>query len=122
MASLQALLDALNGCARMDPRVDPRVEKQIQTCALCGANPSDLQAVLDRESKQQNIHSGQQRLLEMYARDCDGLTRKLAEANAQLEAKDKQLQAMHSQREDDVALLKRAMRELERARDVMRPT
>jgi hypothetical protein len=121
MATLKALLDTLNHVGQQQA-MDPRTARQLKTCSLCGANSSDLQAVLDREAKQQNIHSGQQRLLEVYARDCDGLTRRLAAAHEAIEDKDRLLAAMQRQREEDVALLKRAMHELERARDLMPKT
>jgi hypothetical protein len=115
MATLQALLDALNGQHR-----DPRLA-QPQTCALCGANPDDLRAVLDREAKQQKINANQQEFLKMYARDCDELARKLAQAQDAIEEKEKQMQVMQKQRAEDIALLKKAMHELERARDAMKP-
>ena len=132
MATLQALLEQLTAGSHASIQ-DPRIARQQEQCAACGARPSELSDMREREQKTHNIYAGQRRLVEMYGKDCQVLTGKLSAANDSLERqqqeiedlrkeladKEARLWAFESQQakfEQDVLILKQVMNQLEDAR------
>lgn len=139
MATLQALLEQLTAGSHMSIQ-DPRTARQQEQCAACGARPSELSDMRERETKTHNIYAGQRRLVEMYGKDCQVLTGKLSAANDSLERQQQDIERQHTELEDlrkeladkearlwafesqqakfeqDVLMLKQVMNELEDAR------
>jgi hypothetical protein len=135
MATLEALLQQLTAASHVSIQ-DPRTVRQQEQCVACGARPSDLRDMREREQKTHNIYAGQRRLVEMYGQDCQLLTGKLSAANDSLERqhremdslkkeladKDARLSVFEAQRaqfEADVDRLKNSMAELEHARSAL---
>jgi chromosome segregation ATPase len=103
--ALEALLQQLTAASHLSIR-DPRIARQQEQCVACGVCPSELRDMREREQKTHNIHAGQQRLVEMYGKDCQTLTSKLAAANDSLERQQQEIERQQKE-------IERQQREIE---------